>query len=90
MQLIYPKETTKIYVPTELNGMQSKTVFQVAHRQANMEIFWHLDDAYIGSTRSIHQMALAPPIGKHRLTLVDRDGNRLEQAFEIVGNAEKK
>jgi hypothetical protein len=30
-------------------------------------------------------MSLQPAIGKHQLTLVDKDGYRLEQAFEIIG-----
>jgi penicillin-binding protein 1C len=50
MELIYPKETTKIYVPIELDGTIGKTIFQVAHRKANTIIYWHLDDKYIGST----------------------------------------
>lgn len=85
MQLIYPKEATRIYVPVDLNGQLSSTIFQVAHRNPEMEIYWHLDGDYLGSTKTFHQMALQPPIGRHHLALVDKDGFRLEQDFEIVG-----
>ncbi len=85
MQLIYPKNPTRIYVPVDLDGKLSSTVFQVAHRSAGVEIFWHLDGVYLGSTRTFHQMALQPPVGAHVLALVDKDGYRLEQRFEIVG-----
>lgn len=85
MQLIYPKNPTRIFVPVDLNGKLSSTVFQVAHRVPETEIFWHLDGLYLGSTKTFHQMALQPPTGKHRLTLVDVNGNRVEQAFEIIG-----
>ena len=85
MQLIYPKNVTRIYVPVDLSGKLSSTVFQVAHRSPGIEIFWHLDGVYIGSTRTFHQMALQPPVGQHVLALVDKDGYRLEQQFEIVG-----
>ena len=85
MQLIYPKQPTQIYVPVDLDGKLSSTVFQVAHRKLDTEIFWHLDGIYLGSTKTFHQMALQPAVGKHRLTLVDKDGYRLEQAFEIIG-----
>ncbi len=85
MQLIYPKHPTKIYVPIDLNGQLSSTIFQVAHRNPDTEIFWHLDGTYLGSTRTFHQMALQPPVGMHRLTLVDKAGYRLEQSFEIIG-----
>jgi penicillin-binding protein 1C len=85
MQLIYPKHPTKIYVPVDLDGKLSSTVFQAAHRISDTEIFWHLDGVYLGSTKTFHQMALQPPVGQHKLTLVDKDGYRLEQAFEIIG-----
>lgn len=85
MQLIYPKQLARIYVPVELDGKLGSTVFQVAHRAPETEIFWHLDGLYLGSTRTFHQMALQPPVGPHVLTLVDRAGYRLEQAFEIIG-----
>jgi len=85
MQLIYPKHPTRIYVPIDLDGKLGSTVFQVAHRSRSAEIFWHLDGNYLGTTTVFHQMALQPSVGKHTLALVDRDGYRLEQTFEIVG-----
>lgn len=84
MQLIYPRETTKIYVPIDLDGKPGKTVFKVAHRKPETTIYWHLDNTYLGSTRDFHDFELNPTLGKHLLTLVDAMGNRLEQAFEIV------
>jgi penicillin-binding protein 1C len=85
MQFIYPRQMTRIYVPTDLDGSLGSTVFQATHRAKDAEIFWHLDGNYLGSTRTFHQMALQPSIGQHTLTLVDKDGFRLEQVFEVVG-----
>jgi penicillin-binding protein 1C len=85
MQLIYPKQPTKIYVPVELDGNLGSTVFQVAHRVPDTEIFWHLDGVYLGSTKTFHQMALQPQAGKHLLALVDANGFRLEQGFDVIG-----
>ncbi len=84
MQLIYPKQPTRIYVPVDLNGKLSRTVFTVAHRNMETVIYWHLDGEYLGSTQTFHSMELNPSEGKHKLTLVDEKGNRLEQAFEII------
>ncbi|MBK8922090.1 MAG: penicillin-binding protein 1C [Saprospirales bacterium] len=85
MQLIYPKDPSRIYVPVDLDGKLGSTVFQATHRRPETEIFWHLDGAYIGSTKTFHQMALQPPVGKHVLALVDASGFRVEQSFEIIG-----
>jgi penicillin-binding protein 1C len=84
MQLIYPKSVTKIYMPIDFDGKPTQTVFRVAHRQAEATVFWHLDNEFVGSTKTFHQIAVQPSVGKHRLTLVDENGNRLEQRFEIM------
>ncbi len=84
MQMIYPNRNTKIYVPIGLNGELSKTVFKVAHQNPTQIIHWHLDQEYLGSTQHFHHLELQPQAGKHQLTLVDEDGNRLSQRFEIL------
>jgi len=89
MEVIYPKNLTKIYVPVELDGTAGKTIFEVAHRKEEALIFWHVDDEFVGQTQRYHQLALNPPPGKHVLTLVDEDGNELTVKFEII-NQEKK
>ena len=84
MQLIYPKSAARIYVPVDFDGKLSTTVFRVAHRRPETAIFWHLDNEFVMTTKTFHQVALNPAVGVHKLTLVDENGNRLEQKFEIL------
>lgn len=84
MQLIYPKYPTSIYVPRDLNGQLSRTVFSVAHNHPETIIYWHLDGQFIGQTQTFHSMELNPEPGKHQLVLVDEQGRRLEQNFAII------
>jgi penicillin-binding protein 1C len=84
MEMIYPKANASIYIPLEIDGSRGKVVFNVAHRVNNSTIHWHIDEEYIGSTTNYHQMALTPPPGKHKLTLVDQNGNQLAQYFTIL------
>jgi penicillin-binding protein 1C len=84
MEIIYPKDPAKIYVPVELDEKKGTAVFEVAHRQANITIYWHIDDQYIGETRDFHQMAVSPAKGKHILTLLDENGEKVTQVFEIL------
>jgi penicillin-binding protein 1C len=84
MEFIYPKRAMQIYVPVELDGKTGKTIFEVAHRNTELLIYWHLDDDFLGTTRHFHQMALSPSPGKHLITLVDENGERLELYFEIL------
>lgn len=85
MQLIYPKKSTKIYVPIDINGELSQTVFKAAHSHPDATVYWHLDHTYLGTTHTFHEMALQPKAGTHLLVLVDQDGQRLERKFEILG-----
>lgn len=84
MQLIYPKAGAEIYLPLDFNGKTSEIIFKAAHRLSETIIYWHLDEKYMGSTQTFHQMALKPAPGVHRLTLVDQLGRRLSCVFEIL------
>ncbi len=85
MQLIYPKPNTKIYLPKDLDGEKTSTVFKVAHRSSDAKVYWHINDEYAGVTEIFHHLELMPEPGKHRLTLVDENGYRIEEKFEILG-----
>jgi len=84
MEVIYPKNGAKIYVPLEADGTRGRMICNAAHRQPGMKIFWHLDDQYVGETKDFHQMALNPPPGNHILTLVDGNGNTIRIGFEVL------
>lgn len=84
MELIYPKENAKIYVPLEADGTRGRVIFNAAHRVPGVKIFWHLDDKYVGETKDFHQLALNPSPGHHQLTLVDGNGNTLHLKFEVL------
>lgn len=84
MELIYPRHAAKIYIPINLDGTMGSTVFEIAHREEQIRVFWHLDDNFAGETVGIHQMALAPGPGKHVLTWVDENGEILVRDFEIL------
>jgi len=84
MEVIYPKDGAKIYVPLEADGARGRMICNAAHRLPGMKIFWHLDNQYIGETKDFHQVALNPSPGKHILTLVDGNGNTINIGFEIL------
>ena len=83
MELIYPQQNAKIYVPLEIDGQRGKTVFTAASRKPGSKIFWHLDDEYIGTTTNFHQMALSPSPGKHVLTIVDEHGESVSRNLKF-------
>lgn len=85
MAFLYPTQNgLKIYIPTNLDETQSQTVFELAHSRADATVFWHLDNEFIATTQENHQLALRPPVGKHTITVVDEQGERLSRTFEIM------
>lgn len=84
LQLIYPRQNSRIYVPIQLDGKPGATIFKATHKDIKNSIYWNLDNTYIGTTTDFHEISLHPSTGKHRITIVDKNGNRLEQDFEIV------
>jgi penicillin-binding protein 1C len=84
MEFIYPREASELYIPIELDGKPGKVVFEVAHRNSDTKIFWHLDNNYVGETSGFHQFAMNPEQGEHVLTCVDENGESISMDFEII------
>ncbi len=84
MELLYPQPNAKIYVPVEINGEKGRTIFSAAHRNYGAKIFWSLDDNFIITTETKHQVAISPAPGKHIITLTDDQGNSITRSFEII------
>ena len=84
MELIYPQENARIFVPKEMNGEKGKTIFKAAHRNSEAKIFWTLDNTFAGTTQHYHQLALSPAKGVHFITLTDELGNSVTRRFEII------
>lgn len=84
MAIIYPKQGAKIFMPKGFEGKQQKTVAEVAHRNSDATVYWHIDDTYIGKTNHIHKMNLFASEGFHTLTLVDNRGETKRIKFEVL------
>ena len=85
MEFIYPTGSgSTLYLPRQLSGEVEGVVFRVAHHRSDVTVWWHLDDTYVGETRFIHEMRLAPAPGKHILTVVDPAGNTAAISFTIA------
>ena len=82
---LYPNAGTKLYIPTDLARKRGETVFEAVHRRPDATLFWHLDDIYLGSTKTFHQQGLDMTPGRHIVTVVDETGNRLSRRFQVLG-----
>ncbi|MBU2650023.1 MAG: penicillin-binding protein 1C, partial [Bacteroidetes bacterium] len=85
MEFIYPGNGVNILIPREFGGSLGKAVFELAHRDVNAKVFWHLDDQYLGQTQGLHQIECSPQPGKHQITVYDQNGFSASSSFEVRG-----
>jgi penicillin-binding protein 1C len=85
MDLIYPKVNAKLFIPRDIEGKLSSSVFELAHHNPSTTVYWHLDGEYLGATRKKHYFPISPAEGTHVITLVDDQGQTLQRQFQVVG-----
>ena len=83
MEFLYPEQGSVLSLPRQLDGSVPGAVFHAVHRDPSAVLFWHMDDSYLGETRIIHKMSLAPEPGKHTVTVVDEQGNSVSVNFAV-------
>ncbi len=83
MEFIYPFPNALISLPKQLDGSRGQLVFELAHRNPQSRVFWHLDGQYIGETEIFHKKEYIPEKGEHTLTVVDDTGASLSTKFTI-------
>ncbi len=83
LELIYPTNGIRVFVPRNFGGVREKLYFSAAHRRSDAELFWYLDNHYIGSTVGTAKLMLdSITIGKHTLFVQDGDGSRVSCSFQ--------
>lgn len=83
MEFVYPYPGAVVSIPKQLDGSQGRLVFELAHRNPQTKIFWHLDETYIGESQNFHKKELSPAKGEHKLTVVDEAGNSASIRFTV-------
>ena len=86
INIMYPVNNAKIFIPTDLNGTKSGVIFEAVHKKPDSLLYWHINETYLGTTQTFHQKSISAIPGKHILTIVDQDGNSVERVFKILGD----
>ncbi|NJK96502.1 MAG: hypothetical protein HC905_17725 [Bacteroidales bacterium] len=50
MEIVYPADVSKIFIPKELDGSKGSLVIEVAHRNPDAHLYWHVDDEFLTET----------------------------------------
>lgn len=84
MEIIYPNDFKELSLAKNIDGTTGKLVFEVAHRNPETEIFWHIDNEYVQTTNHFHQLEIQPELGNHVLTIVDKNGETITKSFSVI------
>ena len=83
MQVIYPENYATLVRTKGISGEKGKFVFRAAHSDIDETIYWYIDDCYIGTTESFHEISVNVETGRHVLTITDAIGNQVQRVFYI-------
>ena len=61
MEIVYPKNGSQLFLPRDLDGNLNKAIFKLAHKRTGSIVYWHLNNKYIGKTRSNHSKKMNLP-----------------------------
>lgn len=75
LAFIYPKNNALIYRAKSFDGSLQPIICKVAHRNPEEELFWYLNDHFVGTTTKYHEFPLDAPVGQHTITVVDLKGH---------------
>ena len=83
MRFVYPLPGGRIRPARDWRGRRGPVVFELAHQQPERDVYWHLDGAYVATTRDLHTLPVELPPGLHRVVVVDETGARLECSVRV-------
>jgi penicillin-binding protein 1C len=81
LAFVYPQTGSRLSRARSLEGELQGIVCKVAHRNPDAELFWYLNDKFLGTTQRYHEYNLNAPEGRHVITVVDENG---EDARSVI------
>lgn len=88
MQFVYPTGRERIYIPLDLDGQRGRFSAEVQHLHPDTDLFWYLDERYLGRSHRHHEMPVLAGLGSHTLLVVDSQGEEIAVSFEVLSEEE--
>ncbi|WP_432473471.1 penicillin-binding protein 1C [Amphritea sp. HPY] len=84
IEITYPRPGQLISLPRYLGGEQGEVILRANAKTPNAQLFWHLDQKYLGATRTFHELSVPVRPGRHLLRVIDEQGNIRQLRFTVV------
>lgn len=83
MQFIFPRKNEDVILARDFDKERNDVIFRVAHTNPNTTLFWYLDEHFLGTTRTFHELPVQPDPGHYTLTVIDAEGNELKEQITV-------
>lgn len=84
MDFVFPTNNyARISLTRDVTGKLNPVVLKVTHTKRDAKVYWYLNDTFINTTTNYHQLAISPPKGIHKITVIDDLGNELKRTLEV-------
>ncbi|NRB42078.1 MAG: penicillin-binding protein 1C, partial [Pseudomonadales bacterium] len=84
IEITYPRAGQIISLPRYLDGEQGQVILRAKSKVDEGELFWHMDEKYLGSTDKFHEISVSILPGKHVLRVFDESGKHQQLGFSVV------
>lgn len=89
IEIIYPIHNIKIFVPRDIDGEYENVVFKAKHNRKESNLYWYLNERFIGTTMNKHDLACSLKPGDYKLTLQDEEGSSNSVTFKVFRREKK-
>jgi len=83
MDFISPKNNSTIILAKNEHEKTNPLIVKIAHTNPETKVFWYIDNEFIQTTETFHEIGVLPNPGKHTITVVDALGNELKRKITI-------
>lgn len=84
MDFVFPsKPRSKLSLTKNEEGKVTPVILKLMHTNTEANVYWYLNDVYIGKTQQYHEQAIKPKKGNYKITVIDDYGNEKIRLLEI-------
>jgi len=84
LSIIYPVQGANILVTRDISGEFQNVVFKAASSTLDDELFWYLDNSFLGSTLDKHSIPVKLSSGNHSLRIINMQGYSIKTSFQVT------
>ena len=83
MEFIIPNEDTTFYLTKDFDEQHNNLILKLVHSNPNATVYWYVNNTYIKSTTTLHEVEIALNEGAYIITALDENANEIKREIKI-------